>query len=128
MAKAPGLKGNVNRTPPDVLFRSGIFDDPFVFGGAAGFDAGVGDERAVVGDAGVFLVTNGVLVERAHREVAVNLRNRQSILLKVECTHKSATIRRSGVGFKPRAGLGRETANRRQSVLMPRAAGSESRL
>ncbi len=49
-----------------------MLDHPLVFRRTSGLDAGVGDERAVLGDARVFLETNGVLVERARREVAVD--------------------------------------------------------
>ena len=50
-----------------------MLDDALVLGRAAGLGAGVGDQRAVLGDARVLLVANGVLVERARREVAVHV-------------------------------------------------------
>ena len=34
---------------------------------AAGFDSGIGNQRTILGDAGVLLVADGVLVERAGR-------------------------------------------------------------
>ena len=71
------VERDVHRPPPDVLLRSGVLDDPLVLGRAAGLGAGVGDQRAVVGDAGILLVTDGVLVKRAHGQVAVNLGHRQ---------------------------------------------------
>ena len=51
------------------------------------FVAGVGDQRAVLGDAGVLLVADGVLVERARREVAVDVADRQVVLFKTEAVH-----------------------------------------
>jgi hypothetical protein len=34
---------------------------------AADFDSGIGNQRAILGDAGVLLVADGVLVERVGR-------------------------------------------------------------
>ena len=82
------VERDVHRPPPDVLFRSRVLDDPLVLGRPAGLGARVGDQRAVVGDAGILLVTNGVLVERAQRQVAVNLGHRQFVVFQVECIHR----------------------------------------
>jgi hypothetical protein len=59
------VDGDVDGAPPDLGFGVGVLDDALVFGRAAGFDPGVGGQRAVVDDAGVFFVTDGVLVEGA---------------------------------------------------------------
>jgi hypothetical protein len=42
-----------------------VLDDALVFGRATGLDAGVRRQRAIIGDAGVLLVADGVLVEGA---------------------------------------------------------------
>ena len=77
-------------TGPHQTSASGVrvLDDPLVLGRAARLHAGIGDQRAVVGDAGVLLVANGVLVEGTRREVAVNFRNGQSVLFEVEVAHR----------------------------------------
>ena len=59
-----------------------MLDDALVLRRAAGLGAGVGDERAVLGDARVLLVTNRVLVERARRQVAVDLGDGEAVLVK----------------------------------------------
>src|SRR4029079_2357088 len=81
---------DIHRSPPDILFRSGMLDYALVLWRTARLCAGVGDQRAVVCDARVFLVTNRVLVKRARRKIAVNLRHTESVLLK----SKGASIRR----------------------------------
>ena len=48
-------------------------DDALVLGRAACLDAGIGDERSVFGDAGVFFVANRVLVQRAGRKVVMDI-------------------------------------------------------
>ena len=52
--------------------RFGMLNDTLVFWRASGLDPGVGDERAVLRDTGVFLETNRMLVKRARREVVVD--------------------------------------------------------
>ena len=79
---------DVHRAPPDVLLRVRMLDHALVLGRAAGLDAGIGDQRAVLGDAGVLLEANGVLVERAWRQVAVNFGDRQLVLFEVEVSHR----------------------------------------
>ena len=73
---------NIHRSPPDVVFRSGMLDHALVLWRTPRLDSGVGDKRAVLRDTRVFLVTNRVLVERARREVAVNLGNSEAVLVK----------------------------------------------
>ena len=73
---------DVHRPPPDVVLRGGMLDDALVLRRAAGLRAGVGDERAVLRDARVFLETNRVLVERARREVVVNFGDGEAVLVK----------------------------------------------
>jgi hypothetical protein len=62
-----------------------VFDDALVLGRAAGLDSGVGDESAVLGDAGVLLEADGVLVELAGRKIVVDLPDGDVVFLKVEC-------------------------------------------
>ena len=73
---------NIHRSPPDVVFRSGMLDHALVLWRTPRLDSGVGNKRAVLRDTRVFLVTNGVLVERARRKVAVNLGNSEAVLVK----------------------------------------------
>jgi len=94
---------DVDRPPPDGLFRIRVLHDPLVLGGAAGLHAGIGHQGAVFGNACVFLVTNGVLVKRAWREVAVNVANRQMVRLETEIArrrvlHSIVTDRKAGTG------------------------------
>jgi hypothetical protein len=49
--------------------ESGFFTTCLSLGERPVFDSGVGNQRAVLGDAGVLLVADGVLVERAGRQV-----------------------------------------------------------
>ena len=78
------VERDVDRPPPDVLLRGGMFDDALVFGRAASLHAGVGDKRAVLRNARVFLEANRVLVERAWRKVVMDLRYGQSVGGQVE--------------------------------------------
>jgi hypothetical protein len=61
-----------------------MFDQPLVLRRAAGFGSGVGNQRAILGDAGVLIVADRVLVERAWREVAVDFGDGNAIVLQVE--------------------------------------------
>ena len=49
--------------------------------------AGIGDERAILRDARVLLVPDRVLVERAGRQVVMDLSDIEVILGKAECFH-----------------------------------------
>ena len=66
------------------LFGLRMLDDALVLGRAAGLHAGVGDERAILGDARVFLETDGVFVKRARRQIAVNFGNRKAVISEVK--------------------------------------------
>ena len=61
-----------------------MFDDAFVFGRTPGLDAGVGDKRTVLGDMGIFLVENSMLVKGTGSEVAVDFLNINFVLLQAE--------------------------------------------
>ena len=63
---------------------AGCFDDALVLRRAAGLCARVGDERAVLRDAGVLFVPDRMLVERAGREVAMDRRNGEAVAGKIE--------------------------------------------
>src|SRR5262249_43303539 len=80
------VERNVHRTPPDAGLRVRVPDDALVLGRAARLDAGVGDQGAVLRDTRVALVADGVLVELTGRKVAVDLRDGDPILLKIELT------------------------------------------
>ena len=67
-----GLDRDIDHAPPNISFGVGMFYNPLVLRRAAGFDSGVGNQRAILGDAGVLFVADGVLVERAWREAAVD--------------------------------------------------------
>src|SRR4249919_1320114 len=96
---------NIHRSPPDVVFRSGMLDYALVLWRTPRLNSGVGDERAVLRDARVFLVTNRVLVERARRKVAVNLRNSEAVLIKskrgrIRHSHLSSSCRSTQFDWK----------------------------
>ena len=67
--KCVRIERNIDLPPPDIVLRRGLLDDAFVFGRTPGLDAGVGDKRTVLGDMGIFLVENSMLVKGAGREV-----------------------------------------------------------
>ena len=75
---------DVYRPPPDVILRCGILDDALVLRRASGLHAGVGDKRAVLGDARVFFEANRVLVERARRKVVVDFGDGQAMRSEIE--------------------------------------------
>src|SRR4029077_12305803 len=96
---------DIHRSPPDVFFRSGMLDHALVFWRTSRLYAGIGDERAVLCDARVFLVTNRVLVERARRKVAVNLGNSEAVLVKskrgrIRRIHLVSSYRSTQFGWK----------------------------
>ena len=76
------VAGDVHRSPPDVLLRNaGCLTTRLSLGDAAGLRAGVGHQRAVLGDARVLLVADGVFVERARRKIAMDLGNVEAVIL-----------------------------------------------
>ena len=60
-----GCNREIDRAPPNISFGVGMPYNPLVLGRAAGFDSGIGNQRAILGNTGVLLVADGVLVERA---------------------------------------------------------------
>ena len=88
------VERDVDRAPPDVVFRLRILYDALVFWRAARLGARVSDQRAVVGDAGVFVVADGVLVERTGRQVVKNLLYVQTKILEVECVHRYSPFKK----------------------------------
>ena len=58
---------DIDRAPPNIGFGVGMLYNSLILRRAPGFDAGVGNQCAIFGDAGVLLVAEGVLVERAGR-------------------------------------------------------------
>ena len=78
---------DVHRPPPDVLLRVRMFDDALVLGRAAGLCPGVGDERAVLGDAGVLLVADGVLVRGNWAGGCGEPRRTEFVIFEIECVH-----------------------------------------
>jgi hypothetical protein len=63
--EAAGIERDVDRAPPHLGFGGRLFDHALVLGGTAGLGARVGDERAVIGQAGILVVADGVFVEHA---------------------------------------------------------------
>src|SRR5215471_21185023 len=61
-----------------------MFDHAFVLRRASSLYTGVGNERTVLGDAGVFLVTNGMLIKRAGRQIAVDFSGGKAVRRQVE--------------------------------------------
>src|SRR4029077_8876653 len=90
--KGLGCDRNIDRAPPDISFGVGMLYDSLVLGRAAGFGSGIGDQRAVLGDAGVLLVADGVLVVRAGGEIAVGFRHRNAVVLKVKWSSHSIIL------------------------------------
>jgi len=71
---------DVHGSPPNVAFRRWILDDSLVLRRASGLRTGVGDEFAILRDARVLLVPDRVLVERARRQVVMDLGDLEVIL------------------------------------------------
>ena len=82
--KRPLVERDVDRAPPDIAFRVRVLDDALVFGRASRLHAGVGDQRAILGDARVFLETDGVFVKRARRQITVNFGNSKAVIGEVK--------------------------------------------
>jgi hypothetical protein len=61
-----------------------LFHNAFVFGRTPGLDARIGYERAVLGNMGILLVEDSMLVEGAGSKVAVDFLNSDFVLLQVE--------------------------------------------
>jgi hypothetical protein len=85
---------DVHRTPPDLFFRGALLDDAFIFRRAAGLYAGVGYQRAVLGNMGIFFVENRVLVKSARWQIAMNFLNAKFLRSKIECVHGSKLVTR----------------------------------
>ncbi len=79
---------DIDRPPPHVSLRIRVSDHPLVLGRSARLHSGIGDQCSIVRNAGVLLVTNGVLVERTRREIAVYFGNRELVLFQVEVAHR----------------------------------------
>jgi hypothetical protein len=79
-----GIKRDIDRTPPNFVFRYALFDNTFVLRRTPGLDAGIGYEGTVLGNMSIFLMEDGVFVKGARRLVAVNIRNGDFVVLKVE--------------------------------------------
>jgi hypothetical protein len=75
---------DVHRSPPDLGFRIWAFDAALILGRATGLDAGVGRQRAIVDDAGILFVADGMLIECAYGKVAVDFSDGDAVLLEVE--------------------------------------------
>ena len=62
-----------------------MFEYTLVLWRTSRLDAGVGDQRTILGYVRIFLVTNRVLVERAGREIVMNVTNGETVLLERKC-------------------------------------------
>ena len=73
------VQREVDRTPPDIIFRGGMADDSLVFGRASGFLARVGNQRSHVRDTGAGFVPDGLFVEGGRRGVLKNVADSDSV-------------------------------------------------
>jgi len=74
LVKLIGVEGDVDVAPPHTVFSVLVFYDETVFGRAAGELAGVGHQRAGVGE-GTFAIAQGVLDELSRGQVEVHRRS-----------------------------------------------------
>jgi hypothetical protein len=82
--KCAEIERDVDGPPPNLVLRRALFHNAFVFGRTPGLDARVGYERAVLGNMGILLVEDSMLVEGAGSKVAVDFLNSNFVLLQVE--------------------------------------------
>ena len=75
---------NIYWSPPDVVFRRGMLDHTLVLWRTPRLDSRVGDERAVLGNARVFLKTNRVFIERARLKIMMHVGDGETVLLESE--------------------------------------------
>src|SRR5215467_4562280 len=68
-----GIEWNVNRAPPNLLFRRWVPNDAFVFGRTTRFLSRIGDQGASCCNGCLLVISNGVFVENTGREIATNL-------------------------------------------------------
>ena len=62
-----------------------MFYDPLVLGRASSFDARVGNESAILRNTRIRLKTDGVLVKRAWRQIAMNFGHSPTVTREIEC-------------------------------------------
>src|SRR5207248_886679 len=92
---------DVDRPPPDLVLRLPAPDDPLVRGRPARLGPRVGDEGAGVGEPGVGVVADRLLVEPRRRQVPPDIVDGNSVLPERERAHG----RRLQSGRKPFQGL-----------------------
>ena len=70
-----------------MVKRPALFDDALILGGTPGLDAGICDKRAILGNMGILLIKDGMLVKGAGREVSVDFVNSDFVWLQVKRAH-----------------------------------------
>src|SRR5690606_19816766 len=78
---------DVNGSPPDILFGSGVLNDAFILGGTACLFAGIGDQRPLVRNAGTLFLANRLGVKFRRRRVSINLTHRDTMAIQINCLH-----------------------------------------